>query len=252
MVVTPWQSVGQDTLKPSQNMLLTFAHLKTYPYSMIQLRANFSGLLRALVVLAMGATALSAAQANFQFSGREGFTPNTGPIISGTLSLDLNDSGTVTPFANGENGSTATFLSSSHFLSGAFDLWSFNGTPGIYVNDGPTFWSGGDENYSSDYWIARTSVTGAKVAGWTPVFFGIYFYNSPAGINGAALLPPADPLSSANEYDFTFLLQLQDESDNMMDITGPIFSVQSVPEPTAFALLLLGGMFLRAVKRRYK
>ncbi len=96
----------------------------------------------------------------------------------------------------------------------------------------------------------RTSLTGTTVGGWTPVFFGIYFYTSPAGIDGPALLPLADPLSNPNEYDLTFFLQLQDETQNLMDITGPIFSVQSVPEPTAFALLLSGGIILRAAKHR--
>jgi len=217
---------------------------------MIQLQADFSGLTRILAVLAMGATVLSAAQANFAFSGREGFTSNTGQTISGTLSLDLNDTGTATPFSNGENGSTATFLSANHFLAGAFDLWSFSGTPGVFVQDGPSSWSGGGENFSPDYWIVRTSVTGAAIGGLTPVFFGIYYYTGAGAMNGAALLPPANPLTNINESDFTFLLRFQDESENLMDITGPIFSVQSVPEPTAFALLLLGGMLLRAAKHR--
>jgi len=99
-------------------MLLPVAHLKKYPYSMNQVRANFGGLIRVLAVLAMGATALSATQADFQFTGREGFSPNTGPFLNGTLSLDPGDVGTIAPFSNGENGSSATFLSTSHSSRG--------------------------------------------------------------------------------------------------------------------------------------
>jgi len=214
------------------------------------MRSNHDRLVRTLALLIMAATAVSAVQADFMFSGRDGFSPNSGPAVTGTLSLDLNDPGIITPLPGGENGSSAEYLSPNHFLSGTYDLWSFSGVPGVYVKDGPVQWSGGGENFSSDHWIARTSVSGASVGGWAPVFFGIYFYTGPAGINGTALLPPADPLSSPNEFDLTFLLQLQDESSNLMEISGPIFSVQSVPEPTAFALLLLGGVLLRAAHRQ--
>jgi hypothetical protein len=225
-------------------MLLTVFVLKSYPYSVNQvwpkaIRSKFAlaGLIAACLAGSVNAT-------DYTFTGREGIGFPSGLGLNGVLTLDLNDPGTVTPLANGENGSSAMYASSNHSLSGSFGAWTFSGVPVVSVADGPAFWSGGAENSGQDNWIVRTPVTGPMVGGWTPVFLGFFYYTSPAAITSSQLAPHMDPLTNVNLGDFSFYFQLTDAADNLLDFSGEIFSVQSVPEPTAFSLFLLGGGLL--------
>jgi hypothetical protein len=225
-------------------MLLTIFVLKSYPFRVNQIWPKAIRIKFAFAVLIAAFSAGSVHAMDYTFAGREGISFPSGLSLTGGLTLDLNDPGTVTPLANGEDGSSALFASSNHSLSGSFGAWTFSGVPVVSVVNTPEFWSGGAENSGQDNWIARTPVTGPMVGGWTPVFLGIFYYTSPAAITSSQLAPPMDPLTNVNPGDFSFYFQLTDASDNLLDFSGEIFSMQSVPEPTAFSLFLLGGGLL--------
>lgn len=173
----------------------------------------------------------------------------TGPALSGLFYLDTEATRYVTPLPNGENGSSSVFTSPNQQLWGTFGLWSFTGDAGVHVMDGPPLWSSGQDNTSSDYWIVRTPVTGAMVNNLTPTFLNLFYYTSPGGMNDSALLPPGNPLSSPNEYDFQFALSFADAEGASQTVFGRLFSIQSVPEPSAASLFLVGAMLLAASRR---
>ena len=225
-------------------MLLTIFVLKSYPYGVNHVWPKAIRSMFALAGLIAACSAGSVNATDYTFTGREGISFPSGLGLNGVLTLDLNDPGTVTPFPNGENGSSAVYASSNHSLSGSFGAWTFSGVSTVSVFDGPEFWSDGVDNTGADHWIVRTPVTGPSVNGWTPYYLNIYFSTSAAGITSAQLVPPMDPLTPANLGDLSFRLDLSDGSDNLLNFSGEIFSVQSVPEPTAFSLFLLGGGLL--------
>ena len=202
-----------------------------------------------VVALGLGITIARSNTIAYTYSGAQGFGAEIGPTLAGGFYLDTDATRYMTPLPNGENGSSSVFTSPNQQLWGTFGLWSFTGEAGVYVMDGPPLWSSGQDNTSSDYWIVRTPVTGAMVNNLTPTFLNLFYYTSPGGMNDSALLPPGNPLSSPNEYDFQFALSLADAEGASQTVFGRLFSIQSVPEPSVASLFLVGAMLLAASQR---
>jgi len=203
-------------------------------------------------VLFLGMSALPMRGGDYTFSGAQSIEAPHGPPLSGGLTLDPVAVRTNTPFSNGENGSSSIYTSENNRIWGSYAGWTFSGVATIYVSDGPAFLSSGSDNSAQDHWIARATITGPVVGGWEPTQLNLFYYTSASGITGSELLPPNDPLSSPNPYDFQFMLELTDPNNSSVTdtVSGRLFSIQSIPEPTAGALLMFGFALLAAHRKQ--
>lgn len=202
-------------------------------------------------VLFLGMSALPMRGGDYVFNGAQNIEVPHGPLLSGGLTLDLGATRILNPLP-GESGSSSVYTSVSQGIWGSYAGWTFSGVATIYVLDGPAFWSNGDDNMAPDHWIVRAPISGPVVGGWEPSHLNLFYYTSASGITGSELLPPNDPLSSPNPYDFQFMLELTDANNSSVtdSVSGRLFSIQSVPEPTAGALLMFGLALLAAHRRQ--
>jgi hypothetical protein len=212
---------------------------------------RITGLL--LLTLWLGSPAAQAEMRDYTFSGAEGglFGQPVGISLSGGFSLDTDASASVTTNASYSTWTYSVFTAPNQTISGALGGWTFSGLiDAVWVADGPEFLGPGQDNFAPDHWIVHATVNGPTSGGLTPSRFSLFYYTSAAGLNGAGNLPPADPLSNANLDDFQFNLQFLDENLAEVDLSGRLFTIQSVPEPSTFALVLLGLAGLLAARRR--
>jgi len=201
--------------------------------------------------LFLGMSAMPMRGGDYFFSGAQSINAPHGPLLSGGLTLDLGATRVLTPLL-GESGSSSIYTSASQGIWGSYAGWTFSGVATIYVMDGPPSWSNGDENMAPDHWIARATITGPVVGGWEPTQLNLFYFTSASGITGSELLPPNDPLSSSNPYDFQFMLELTDANNSSITdtVSGRLFSIQSIPEPTSGALLMFGFALLAAHRKQ--
>ena len=203
-----------------------------------------------LGVVTLFASVWLAAGRDYLVYGAEGFGAEHGPMFFGQISLDAGAERSVIPLGGGGSGSVSIYSSPAQIFAGSFGDWTFSGLAEITVTDGPEYWLSGDENLSPDSWVARVNITGPTVNDWTPTRLSLFYSTSPAAINGAGLLPPMDPLTSASPYDFQFAIDFVGAGGEEQSMYGQLFTIQSVPEPTTGALLAFGAAGLLMVARR--
>lgn len=218
----------------------------------IRLPSVFCALCIAVNLTAPRLLASDASAMNYQFIGHEGGIGGApiGRSLFGNFSLNLNTLGVTSYWGPGDLGTTAVFSSPLQWLSGQFGSWTFSGYANVHVFDGPVWWSPGQDNMAEDHWILRTPVSGPTVDGITPLHLNLFFYTSPGGINGITITPPHDPLTSPNPYDMQFNLSYRDGLGVESYLGGRLLVIESVPEPSAAALLGLALAFLFRRTRR--
>lgn len=165
--------------------------------------------------------------------------------LAGGFQLDPNSSANLSTSPDGlfHGG---VFTSSLNQIWGTFGDWTFSGNFAVYVSDGPVWLSPGNDWSGQDSWIIRSTLTGPSVNGWTPLNLNLFYYTSPGGINNVNVFPPQDPLlnSSGDPYSLQFTLNFIDDTGVQQFTGGPLFEIQSVPEPSSFAVFVVAVLLL--------
>jgi len=191
---------------------------------------------------------------SYSFSGAEGglFGSPIGMNLNGGLQLDPDAARSQTHWGVDDQGTRLEFTSALHELSGSYSDWTFTGIATVQISTGPEFWGEGLENFSQDYWIVRTPLTGPSVNDLTPFYLSLFFYSPPGYLmNSDTVFPPNDPLVAiGNPEDFQFALSFMNGEGDFETLYGRMFSIQSIPEPSSAALLALAIALLAFRKLR--
>lgn len=208
-------------------------------------------------ILGAIATTASASITTLQFAGMEGglFGEPPGPALSVELKLDANASRVDSTLGPDGEATLSIYTSALQYLSGTFGDWTFQGIAEVYVLDGPSFWSNGQENMAQDYWIVRAPVSGPPVNGLNPTHLNLFYYSLPGAFVGSDVFPHVHPLESLNDWDHQFTLSFND-ADGPAEFAGgrildlEIPSASPVPEPTVASLCLMGFAVFALQKQR--
>jgi hypothetical protein len=184
---------------------------------------------------------VSADPIAFAFGGGSGNT-----ALAGTFLLD--DAATWAISTESERVS-GVLSSPIQQLWGTFGEYSFTGTAELHVLDNPSFRSNGSEVFTPDYWIVRATLSGTTLADLRPMWLNLFVYTSAPLLTGLNLTPPPH---SGSPFDFQYSLGFGNERGEFTSsASGGLTELQRVPEPSVYALFVLGvGTLSLSLRRR--